>query len=77
MSGLMKRVVAIIIFSSKRQRKQICRKTPTKKMVELVSAGKCINNGSKEIEKCAKISINNILGIKYAEEKMKIPLLCW
>lgn len=77
MKGLMKRVVSVVIYSMKKQRKSLCRKTPNQKMIEFVSAGKCINKGSKDIEKCAKASIDHVLGIKFAEEDIRIPLLCW
>ena len=77
MDGLIKRIVSVLIYSMRRQRKSLCRKSANKKMIEFVSAGKCINAGRPEADKCFKTAIDHIVGIKHAEDKMKIPFICW
>ena len=77
MDGLIKRIVAVMLYSIKKQRKSLCRKNASKKQVEFVSAGKCINSARPEAEKCINEAMDHIVGIKRADDKMKIPFICW
>ena len=77
MDGLIKRIVSVLLYSIRRQRKSLCRKSANKKMIEFVSAGKCINAGRPEAEKCFRQALDHIVGIKHVEDKMKIPYICW
>ena len=77
MDGLIKRVVSVLLYSIRRQRKSLCRKSANKKMIEFVSAGKCINAGRPDAEKCFTQAMDHIIGIKRVENKMKIPYICW
>ncbi|XP_054155138.1 uncharacterized protein LOC128953655 [Oppia nitens] len=77
MDGMLKRIVSVMLYSIRRQRKGMCRKKPNKKMVELISAGKCINSGRPEAQKCIDEAMNHVVGIKHAtDDRMKIPFIC-
>jgi len=76
MKGLFKEVVAIVVYNEKKKRKSICGKRPTQELRDLLDAGKCVNNRRKQLEKCANKGIDRFLGIKNAEQNLKIPLVC-
>ncbi|CAG2111260.1 unnamed protein product [Medioppia subpectinata] len=77
MDGLAKRVVAVVIYSMKRQRKIMCRKKPNKRMLEMAGAGKCINSFRPAAQNCVEEAMDHVIGIRNStDNKMKIPFLC-
>ncbi|CAG2111261.1 unnamed protein product, partial [Medioppia subpectinata] len=71
MDGISKRVVAVVIYSAKRQRKVICRKKPNKRMLEVVGAGKCLNSFRPDALKCVEEAIDHaclLLNVKLTKE---------
>jgi hypothetical protein len=78
MKDLIKQVVSLIIFSVRKEQKVICKKSPTpsKDVSDLIASGKCINKARPQLESCANETMDRLLNIKFAEEKIRIPLLC-
>jgi hypothetical protein len=78
MKGLIKQVVSVVIFSVRKEQKVICKKSPTpsKDVTDLIASGKCINKARPQLESCADQAIDRLSNIKFAEEKIRIPLLC-
>jgi hypothetical protein len=64
-----------MLFTSRNQYTRICKKDP-KMRRRFLSASICINKARDEFEKCHRVMIEKLLGIKFAEEKLKIPLTC-
>jgi len=76
MKGLFKEVVSVVVYNEKKRRRSICGKKQTEELRDLLDAGKCVNNRRKQLENCANKAIDRFLGIKNAEQNMKIPLVC-
>jgi hypothetical protein len=78
MKGLIKQVVSVVIFSVRKEQKVICKKSPTpsKDVSDLIASGKCINKARPQLESCADKTIDRLYNIKFAEEKIRIPLVC-
>lgn len=75
LEGLSKRVLTVSIFTVKSVIRQLCRKS-NKLLPEYFEAAKCINSAHNPVGKCFTRSIDQLLGMQFADEKQKIPMAC-
>ena len=75
--GFKKNIMQVVLYSVKRQQKTLCRPKPTKEMKDFVAAGSCVNEGRTHFRKCGQKVVNNMFKIKHAEDKLKVPMICW
>lgn len=73
---LAKQAFSVLLYTSKNQANQICKKN-SKRVDELLDAAPCGNKANAEWAKCFSIAIDGFLGTQNAEDNKKIPLLCW
>ncbi|XP_054155119.1 uncharacterized protein LOC128953639 [Oppia nitens] len=76
MKGMMKEVVGIVLYSVKKKRRSMCKKSPTAELRELTDSAKCINKGRSGVEKCANKSLDRFMAMKNVDNDLKIPLVC-
>jgi hypothetical protein len=74
--GLPKQFFAIMMYTIRSNLNKMCKKG-SKKGIEFLAATKCMNKASGELEKCHNVMIDKLQGIKFAEDKKKIPHTCW
>jgi len=74
--GMLKEVVGIVLYSIKKKRRAMCKKSTTLELRELVDSGKCVNGGRMELERCANKSLDRFMAMRDQPNDMKIPLAC-
>lgn len=77
MVGFVKNVMQVTLYSIRKSQKLLCRNKPSKEMQNFVAAGKCVNNGRAQFTKCLRVTANNILASKAADNNKKLPIICW
>jgi hypothetical protein len=76
LKNMPKQVSSVLFYQVKNQVKQLCKKDSKRKQ-NLIRVAPCANKASNEFNKCNAIFIDKLLGISNADNKKKIPFLCW
>lgn len=74
--GTLRQFSSLFIFSNKNTVKRLCSKH-SKQTGPLLKAAKCVNRHMKKLNVCMSKMTENYIGIKYAEDRQKIPFICW
>lgn len=75
-SEIQKNVGKIIVYSSKKEVKDVCRKG-SKTQRNMLLMGPCINNAGRPLSRCINKVLDALVGIQNADDKIKFPLVCW
>jgi len=76
MTGLSKQTTSVIVFSFKNTVNQL-KKLESKRTKNMLQTFPCMNKGSTGLNKCNSKLIDEFLGAKNADEKLRIPHVCW
>jgi hypothetical protein len=72
-----KQLLTVLVNTIRSQSRSLCGKD-SKRLQQLFSSSSCINEAKNDYQKCINSSVDILIGIKFlAEDKQKIPLLCW
>ena len=75
--GTLKQFGSLFIYSNRNTVKRFCSNNNNKQVPKLLKAAKCINQHMPRLSKCMTRMTENFIGIKYADDKKKIPHICW
>ena len=69
-------MIGVVVYSIKNAIKQFCQKK-SKRLDVLMAATPCLNKNDKIVTRCYTKVIDSLLGAQRAEDKKKIPHMCW
>ncbi len=76
LKNMPKQVSSVLFYQVKNQAHQLCKKN-SKRRQGLIKVAPCANRASAEFNKCNSKFIDDLLGINNADNKKKIPFICW
>lgn len=74
--GTLKQFGSLMIYSVRNSIKQFCHKN-NRRLESLFKTAVCVNRNRRSVNRCMSQLIDHLIGIKYAEDKKKMPLICW
>ncbi len=76
MQNLPKQLTSVVLYTVKNMINSLCKKD-SKRLKSLLEASPCGNKANNEFNKCNVGYIDKLLGTIHAEEKNRIPHICW